>query len=136
MAGLTPDQLGALLTDELYVLTEAPYEYQEDDEEQFRAMLPHEVPEQTWVLSTIPRAASVGPEKKGLGSLLMLHFRFLCSQIMSLAGTAGQLLLSALWLLLNACVGADGSVGRFERHTVGSTPRAHADAVVAAVRRS
>jgi zinc finger protein DZIP1 len=44
VTGQPPEALAALIEDELRVVTENPYEYEEDDEEQFRSTLPHEVP--------------------------------------------------------------------------------------------
>jgi hypothetical protein len=44
VTGQPPEALAALIEDELRVLTENPYEYEEDDEDQFRRSLPHEVP--------------------------------------------------------------------------------------------
>lgn len=45
------------------MITENPYEYEEDDEEQFRGLLPHETSgtEHGGVLAAVPHTAQVGP---------------------------------------------------------------------------
>ncbi|KAJ9523881.1 hypothetical protein QJQ45_020074 [Haematococcus lacustris] len=44
VAGLTVEELSQLLEKDLRAETDHPYDFEEDDEEQFRAALPHEVP--------------------------------------------------------------------------------------------
>lgn len=62
VAGKTPEALAALVEDELRVLTENPYEYEDDDEQQFRRALPYEVAvaQQRGVLAARPHEEKVG----------------------------------------------------------------------------
>jgi hypothetical protein len=43
VAGLSAEQLSSVVDDTMRILSEHPFEFQDDDEPQFRAMLPHEV---------------------------------------------------------------------------------------------
>ncbi|GFR48246.1 hypothetical protein Agub_g10109 [Astrephomene gubernaculifera] len=51
VAGLKPEALDMMLAEEIRVITENPYEYGDDDEAVFRAMLPYELAERPGVLS-------------------------------------------------------------------------------------
>lgn len=60
MAGLKPEQLDMMLAEEIRVITENPYEFEDDDEQRFRANLPHELPGRQGVLSVQPHVMQVG----------------------------------------------------------------------------
>lgn len=59
VAGLTPQQLAMLIEEEIRVISENPYEFEDDDEEQLRDLMPHEVKGRRGVLATQPHDAQV-----------------------------------------------------------------------------
>lgn len=74
VAGMRPEQLEMMLGEEIRVITENPFEFEDDDEATFRALLPHEVAERKGVLSAKQHDLQVGwwPEAVLLLLLLLL----------------------------------------------------------------
>ncbi|KAG2493967.1 hypothetical protein HYH03_007896 [Edaphochlamys debaryana] len=54
LAGVKPEALDMMLADEIRVITENPYEFEDDDEAHFRAVMKHELAERPGVLSVRP----------------------------------------------------------------------------------
>ncbi|KAG1661696.1 hypothetical protein FOA52_001973, partial [Chlamydomonas sp. UWO 241] len=57
VAGQSPEQLSNLINNELRVITENPYEYEDDDEAHFKSMLPYEVPGRPGVRCLLPHTS-------------------------------------------------------------------------------
>ncbi|KXZ55055.1 hypothetical protein GPECTOR_3g213 [Gonium pectorale] len=54
VAGVKPEALDMMLAEEIRVITENPYEFEDDDEDVFRSMMPYDLDERPGVLSVKP----------------------------------------------------------------------------------